>query len=393
MIDDFRSVAGATEHLSYDESQQIFFKQAYGQSDFHERQLRASGYDAHTIVFDCDEIQAKFQSKQHNAAVAGRFAGLLHQLGELKPSILYLENVFIFSHSELAELRQTLKTVRLMIGFLGSAYTVETLEKLRVFDLIVTCCGEMAREFKAAGLTVLHLMHAFDPSVLRSIEDSAGERRHALTFIGALTSGVKFHHGRNEVLSYLVKEGLPLEIFGKITQGTSHFRPAIQALTAVARWAERAGIVSESDLPSLFRRLHSWVPRECMRINRAVRKRIQPPVYGLRMYRALKASAVTLNFHVKGARYAANMRLFEATGVGTCLVTDWKENMSEIFEDKTEVVTYRSKEECLDKVNWLLQHPEEALCIGRAGQLRCLNSHTYKHRAVALHQCIRNMLA
>ena len=43
------------------------------------------------------------------------------------------------------------------------------------------------------------------------------------------------------------------------------------------------------------------------------------------------------------------MRLFEATGSGACLVTDWKENLGELFEPDVEVVTYRSVAECVKK--------------------------------------------
>ena len=42
--------------------------------------------------------------------------------------------------------------------------------------------------------------------------------------------------------------------------------------------------------------------------------------------------------------YANNMRLYEATGVGALLVTDWKENLGEMFEPGKEVVAYRSPE-------------------------------------------------
>ena len=57
---------------------------------------------------------------------------------------------------------------------------------------------------------------------------------------------------------------------------------------------------------------------------------------------------MTLNHHIDVAEaYAGNLRLFEATGVGTLLVTDWKKNLHEMFEAGKEVVTYRTPEECV----------------------------------------------
>ncbi len=43
------------------------------------------------------------------------------------------------------------------------------------------------------------------------------------------------------------------------------------------------------------------------------------------MYEVIRRSRVTLNFHIDLAEgWANNMRLYEATVVGTLLLTDWK---------------------------------------------------------------------
>jgi spore maturation protein CgeB len=49
---------------------------------------------------------------------------------------------------------------------------------------------------------------------------------------------------------------------------------------------------------------------------------------------------MTLNIHADSSpTHASNMRLLDATGEGTCLVTEWKENLHELFEPEKEVVT------------------------------------------------------
>jgi spore maturation protein CgeB len=84
------------------------------------------------------------------------------------------------------------------------------------------------------------------------------------------------------------------------------------------------------------------------------------------------------------------MRMYEATGMGACLVTDWKSNLQELFEPEVEVVTYRSAAECVEKVDWLLAHPSEIVRIGEAGRRRTLRSHTYNHRAPLLDEIMRS---
>jgi spore maturation protein CgeB len=87
------------------------------------------------------------------------------------------------------------------------------------------------------------------------------------------------------------------------------------------------------------------------------------------------------------------MRLFEATGVRTCLLTDWKENLSELFEIDREVVTDKSVNECIEKVEWLLENPQERELIAKAGQARILKDHTFAQRAVQLDEIIRKALS
>ena len=102
--------------------------------------------------------------------------------------------------------------------------------------------------------------------------------------------------------------------------------------------------------------------------------------WGRDMYRILYNSKITLNHHGDIAPYANNCRLYEATGTGTLLITDWKVNLHEMFEIGTEVVAYRTPEECAELIQYYLEHEDERETIAKAGQQRTLREHTYYHR-------------
>jgi spore maturation protein CgeB len=85
--------------------------------------------------------------------------------------------------------------------------------------------------------------------------------------------------------------------------------------------------------------------------------------------------------------------MFEATGVGTCLITDYKDNLSAFFEPDVEVVTYKSKEEKKKKTGWLLDHPLDALNIALAGQAKCLKKHNGFLRTEQLNAEILKLLS
>lgn len=116
-------------------------------------------------------------------------------------------------------------------------------------------------------------------------------------------------------------------------------------------------------------------------------------VWGMEMYRILKASRININVHIDlAANEAANMRLFEATGVGGFLLTDDKDNIRDFFEPGKEIETFRSVDELVEKAIYYLSHEDQRLAIARAGQEKCLKSFTLRNSASNLDQIIRRAM-
>jgi spore maturation protein CgeB len=132
---------------------------------------------------------------------------------------------------------------------------------------------------------------------------------------------------------------------------------------------------------------------ECLSPESSLRQRYHGKCWALDMYRVLHNSRIALNFHINTAGpYANNMRLFEATGVGTMLLTDAKSNLATMFKPGKEVVTYRSPEECAELIGYYLSHPAEREEIARAGQDRTLREHTYQQRMQELADILQSYL-
>jgi glycosyltransferase involved in cell wall biosynthesis len=122
-------------------------------------------------------------------------------------------------------------------------------------------------------------------------------------------------------------------------------------------------------------------------------ERCREPVMGLDMYNLLHKSIITFNKHTDQAwGCVGNMRMFEATGAGTCLVTDTGSNMKDLFEEDKEVVTYSSIDEAIEKVNYLMEHPKEAEKIAKAGQARTLKDHNVMNRCQQINEVIQKVL-
>lgn len=112
---------------------------------------------------------------------------------------------------------------------------------------------------------------------------------------------------------------------------------------------------------------------------------------GLNMFDVVRRYKMLLNYHISPV-CAANLRMFEVTGMGTCLLTDWKNNLAELFEPDKEIVTFKNVEEAREKIEFLRKNPDVINSISLAGQKRTLKDHTYAKRAQDLHNIFSDYL-
>jgi hypothetical protein len=261
-------------------------------------------------------------------------------------------------------------------------------------DLVLSCAQESVDALRESGFPASQLHHGFDPRINGRL--GRREKQFGLSFIGQLIRTEQYHLHRDQLLERLASN-LEISIFSP----SAHFGWR-ETGTAIAmgicydfsKAMERSGFPEPilEHIP-FIRRAVSWPSRPVLPVNPKLKPFMKPPVFGLEMFQVLRNSDMILNIHADSSPYfASNMRLFETTGVGTCLITDWKKNLHQLFEPEKEIVTYRSADECVEKVKWLREHPTEREAIGLAGQKRTLENHTFARRAEQLHAVIRERL-
>ncbi|WP_255542338.1 glycosyltransferase [Azospirillum sp. INR13] len=150
-------------------------------------------------------------------------------------------------------------------------------------------------------------------------------------------------------------------------QGSAEHLERLRGLVAVARASDRGrnfsfGCFLANADPALL-------PEE-------LRFHLQPAVWAKDMLRTLRSGRIVLNSHIDlVAHRAQNMRLFEATGVGSFLLTEESDALADLFEPGVEVGTYRDHEDMLRAIRHHLDNPEEREAIARRGQERCLRDY------------------
>jgi spore maturation protein CgeB len=372
-------------------------EQASGWADFWSVALGKLGYEADEVVSNAEPLQRAWARERGVPYEESNwlFDITAAQVKAFAPDVLFVNDYTTFSADYLRRLRAECSSIRLVLGWCGAPYRDASV--FREYDVVLSSAPELVADFRAQGHRCFRINHAFEPRVLERI-DLAAPPDADFTFVGSLAKKRDFHLGREELLLALIEQ-TPLRIWAEIHRpswrergGTLARRAAYDAVRA-ARRAGVPGSVLAAAPPA--RKVLAWGARPELppAVDPRIVRRSRPAIYGLEMYAQLRRSRVTLNTHIDlSSTYASNMRLYEATGVGACLLTDWKTNLAELFEPDAEVVTYGHAEECAEKVRYLLEHEGERRRIAEAGQRRTLRDHTFDCRAAQLDDLIRGAL-
>ncbi len=375
--------------MPYAEQRDVLFRDRFGWFDAYIRALASYGYDVEIICGNVEPLQRTWAKEQgfedyHNMPLANIAAA---QVGKYCPDIVWFDS----SDSDALKAIQQEQSQHFLIGWAGSAFPKKF--PWNNFNLVLSCAPESVSQFREADIDSEHLNHAFDPVILSEIDTQRGQL--GFSFIGQLVRGLQFHQNREEMLLKLVEE---IDISVYSPSANNSIKADIKYLVKYAfyqggRFLGKVGVPA-SKLQK-FLKVASIQPDAApvRPVHPLLKKYLKPAVYGLDMYQAIAQSRVMLNIHADSSPlYASNARLFEVTGVGTCLLTDYKENISELFEVDKEVLTYSSISECVEKAHWLLDNPDECEKIAAAGQQRVLRDHTFDNRAIQLDQLIRERI-
>lgn len=91
-------------------------------------------------------------------------------------------------------------------------------------------------------------------------------------------------------------------------------------------------------------------------------------------------SRINLNITMRPIATGLSLRVFDVCGCGGFLLTNWQEELPELYEPGVEAEYFGSQEELLDKAGYYLEHEEERTAIAMRGYERTKMDHTYERR-------------
>lgn len=346
-LDNFYEKHPELEQADYETQKQALLAENFGTSDFFSANLKELGHEAEDIILNCGPLQKQW-AKEHRVWYRPDWFRNVRklrswlksdwqdrvveaQIKAYRPDILYCHDLRNPPRKLLMRVRPYVKHI---VGQVASPFDFEK-EKADQFDLVLTSFPHFVERFQKINVKSEYFKLAFEPKLLE--QTHGNHDKYGAVFIGGFS---RWHNANISMFDYLAQHDA-IELWG---YGAKHLPP-------------------ES----------------------AARKHHHGDAWGTKMYQIYSDAKICVNRHIETAEnYANNMRLYEATGMGAMIITEKRENLSDLFEPGKEVETYETKEELLEKIHYYLAHDNERRKIAQAGQARTLQDHTYRKRMAEL---------
>ena len=338
----------------YGDQYNVLMSGGFGWADSWKLHLEKTGfYEVFEVISNAEYLQKKWaQENNINYSEQKWLLDILEaQIRKFKPDIFFAHD-FVGINGDFRQfIKNKYPDIKLIIGWDGIAKN--SAQDFVGCDLMMSCSEDVVSYYQKTGFQTYFLPFGFESSYLNKIQ--LRNNLYDISFVGSLVIKKNKHNKRLNFLSEMDKR-FNIDLWLSALPQNPYFSRTYLDLLISSRFG---------DLYSLMK----------------LSNKNKGEIFGLDMLQVFSNSKISLNTHVDASnKKAGNVRLFESTGVGSCLVTDWKSNLSDFFELDREVVVYKSLPEAIDKIKFLLNNDLEREKIAQAGKQRTMNDHLMSKR-------------
>lgn len=395
------------QDLPYEEIMDLYRKKGLFHPPGFASYFRELGHEVLEVAADFPQLQRRWCLENERQYIEGIWPLLEEQIKTFRPEVIYFERSSAFYLVPIAErkrLKESFPWIKVVCGMWGT--TGVDYKCFRDIDLMFCMDTAFEEGFKKAGVRAKLCHHCYDDFLDRYLEDE--QKNEDFVFLGVSGYCYADHRERYSDLVWLMlnsclkiwtheRNGLKEKTRLRILRCMQFFpRKVLKSLYAYI--AERQSMdtkfsrvlkdsihFKEVDYP------YDWL-KTCKPLHELFPDRASSPLFGLDYFHLLKQSKVVLNRHTDDPAHGGNIRTFEVCGVGSCLLTDRKEQIKHLFQEDEEVMFYSSKEECLEKAKFLLENEKVRDEMGRRAKERVAKEHTFRHRAALMDETIKKLL-
>ena len=370
------------------------------------------GYTVTDIYFGIRELQLKWADENSIKfdEINWETNSLHSQISKLRPEIIFIQTPSNWLLDFFKKMRKEWNFIKLIV--IHSVYGGNILD-FSCADLLLMGTPRLVSRYKELGYKPELFYYYVDTSVLTKFVSI--KRMNRPVFLGSSGYGHGFAHSSRYWLLRELMAKTNLEIWENVVQSKENatmknkFRNQIKniiyELGSLRKYMKLAPF--QSNLSILCTEIENEIIFKSKGLKIADKsmvelypKRCHLPVFGPDYYGLIGSS--TICFHKGGdnthdsvdniAGNAGALRMFEVTGLGTCLVADKAMNDGDLFTPGSEMCTYQSPEEAIELINYLVAEPDKCYEISRAGKRRCETSHSSEIRANQLDILIKKEL-
>lgn len=312
------------------------------------------GHESFLIIANCEILQKKWARENNIRYTENWFYEIpFAQIKTFKPDFFYLEYVTEFFGDFVKSINPFCKKI---VSWISSPLNQNT--DLNNIDLVFSSTPNFIETFRNQGISAKYMHPAFDVRILNKINNPQS-KTIPFSFVGGWSD---VHINRKMALKKLVKT-TPIQMWGYNYK------------------------------KNYSKRNISFYKNLLKRENSDILKSYKGEAWGLDMYDIIQKSLITFNIHenlLKG--FVGNMRMFEATGVGTMILNDQGSNLPSLFVPGKEIETYSSIEEAIEKVHYYIANQDKAIEIGKNAQKRTVTEYNYENYVNELFHHLLKML-
>ena len=366
-----------------------------GWADFFQKHFTELDVEAVEVIHNAFPLQQAWAKERNLKNISGRNI-VFEQIRDFKPDVVFFQDTLSFTEEFILLLRKEVPSIKVMVGHVCSPATEDQFRKYKNFEIIL-CCPALYYFLETNNINnIYEFHHGFETSILNSMNESNNFPRSDVIFAGAFFQGSNFHSERLEILDKILENKINLTLYAELEHESNtrlFARKRAYDLTQILMRIGLTGLIQKNSMLNKFTLLNER-PAKIKLPPTFAQAKLNLPLYGIEMMKALSNSKIGINIHGGiASTYASNVRMFEVTGCGSMLITDRKNNITDIFVPGKEIICFDNAQDCCEKISWYLEHEDERSAIAKAGQERTIMDHSLVKRVNQLHEIIMEKLS
>ena len=364
-------------------------------------------------IFVGAEIALKKLCTEEKIIFSSEEKVILDLINRWQPKIIIFRDINCFSIKKLLEHKNsnnlTFKTILL------NGFPIRNEKDYYFFDCVVFRNPWLIDNFSNICKKTYLIYHCFNSEILKKINLKEFEdKTKTITFDGSSYSdGFYSHKKRYYYLYNLISQKL---ITANIYEKNNFFHKLsyylylisvnlnnsdkiiIQILKSISKSNQVLFKKYYKRLDSIIENIENFNSSKYEKFYRGplsfnFKKIIGKPNFGLDYYENINDSKLCLNIHTEAmGNTAGNIRLFEITGMQSCMLTENFKNVKDLFEPDKEIITYDNFNDLKDKIQFLTNNKNLVKEVSINGHKRLKKDHTDKIRSAEYLKLINDLI-